>query len=73
MFITSGLHKLPEKGYYFIDNSANSNKSFLLTPQNNAMHGTPEDNFNIFLSSLRISVECALVKLTCNVGSFDSL
>ena len=31
--------------------------SFLITPFDNAMHGTVEDNFNYFHSSSRISIE----------------
>ena len=75
-FKNSGLHKLleqmwqfmAEKGYYFIGDSAYSLRSFLLTPYDNAMHGTPEDNFNFFLSSLRISVECAFGEIDLRWG-----
>ena len=59
---------LAEKGYYFIGDSAYSLKSFLLTPYDNAMHGTAEDNFNFFHSSSRISVECAFGEIDLRWG-----
>jgi hypothetical protein len=46
------------KGLHFIGDSAYSIKLFILTPYDNAAHGTPEDNYNFFHSSLRIGVEC---------------
>ncbi len=75
-FKNSGLHKLleqkwqfmAEKGYYFIGDSAYSLKSFHLTPYDNAMHGTPEDNFNFFPLPLRISVECAFGEIDLRWG-----
>jgi hypothetical protein len=48
-----------KKGLYFHCYSAYSLGSFLMTPCDNAMHGTAEDNFNFFHSSSRIVVECA--------------
>jgi len=36
------------KGLYFIGDSAYSLKSFILTPCDNAAHGSPEDNYNFF-------------------------
>lgn len=50
---------LAGKGFYFIGDSAYSLKSFLVTPYDNTLHATAEDNFNFFHSSSRISVECA--------------
>lgn len=59
---------MTEKGYYFIGDSAYSLKSFLLTPYDNAIHGTPEDNYNFFHSSSRISVECAFGEIDLRWG-----
>jgi len=75
-FKNSGLYKwlmqnatvLMEKGYYFIGDSAYALKSFLLTPYDNAMHGTAEDNYNFFHSSSRISVECAFGEIDLRWG-----
>ena len=60
--------KLAEKGYYFIGDSAYALKSFLLTPYNNAEHGTAEDNFNFFHSSSRIAVECCFGEIDLRWG-----
>ena len=49
---------LAEKKFYFIGDSAYAIKSFLITPFDNAVHGTPEDNYNFFHSSSRISGVC---------------
>ena len=66
-FKRTGLYKwlmdnnwydLKRRGYFFIGDSAYSLRSFLMTPYDNTMHGTPEDNFNYFHSSARIVVEC---------------
>eukprot|EP00956_Cyclotella_meneghiniana_P038219 scaffold150376_cov62-Cyclotella_meneghiniana.AAC.3 len=51
--------KLAEKGFYFIGDSAYALKAFLLTPYDNVLHGSAQDNFNYFHSSARIAVECA--------------
>lgn len=59
---------LLEKGFYFIGDSAYSLKSFLLTPYDNALHGTAEDNYNFFHSSSRISVECAFGEIDLRWG-----
>ncbi len=59
---------LMDKGYYFIGDSAYALKSFLLTPYDNAMHGTSEDNFNFLHSSARISVECAFGEIDLRWG-----
>ncbi|KAL3768298.1 hypothetical protein ACHAW5_005661 [Stephanodiscus triporus] len=61
---------LCDKGYYFIGDSAYAIKSFLLTPYDNAFHGTPEDNYNYFHSSSRISVECAFGEVDLRWGIF---
>jgi hypothetical protein len=49
---------LANKGLYFIGDPAYSLKLFVLTPYDNAAHGTAEDNYNYFHSSSCISVEC---------------
>ncbi|KAL7457843.1 hypothetical protein ACHAXS_000409, partial [Conticribra weissflogii] len=48
---------LSENGFYFIGNSAYTLKSLLITTFDNAIHGTSEDNFNLFFL-LWIKVEC---------------
>ena len=77
-FKNSSLHKwlmlnwraLARKGFHFIGDSAYSIKSFLITPYDNAMHGTAEDNFNFFHSSSRISVECCFGEINLCWGIF---
>ncbi len=61
---------LARKGYYFIGDSEYSLKSFVLTPYGNAVHGTPEDDFNFFHSSCRISVECCFGEVDLLWGIF---
>jgi hypothetical protein len=56
------------KGFYFIGDSAYSLKSFLLTPYDNVMHGSSEDNYNFFHSSSRIWVECAFGEVDLRWG-----
>ena len=43
-FLVHNWHELAKKGYYFIGDSAYSIKSFLLTPYDNVLHGSAEDN-----------------------------
>jgi len=59
---------MKDKGFYFIGDSAYSLKSFLVTPFDNAVHGTDEDNFNFFHSSSRISVECVFGEIDLRWG-----
>lgn len=40
----------------------------MLTPFDNAVHGTPEDNFNFFHSSSHIVVECAFGEIDLRWG-----
>lgn len=61
---------LATKGYYFIGDSAYSLKSFVLTPYDNTLHGSAEDNFNYFHSSSRIAVECAFGEIDLRWGIF---
>jgi len=57
-------------GFYFVGDSAYSLKSFLLTPYDNVMHGSHEDNYNFFHSSSRITVECAFGEVDLRWGIF---
>ena len=59
---------LKQKGYYLIGDSAYSIRSFLITPFDDAMHGTAEDNFNYFHSSSRISIECTFGEIDMRWG-----
>jgi hypothetical protein len=53
------FRKLAGGHYYFVSDSGYAIKSFLMTPFDNAVHETPEDNYNFFHSSSRIWVEYA--------------
>ncbi len=61
-------YELKRRGYFFISDSTYSLWSFLLTPYDNAMHGTVEDTFNFFHSSSRIVVECAFSEIDLRWG-----
>ena len=50
--------ELSEKGLFLVGDSAYSLRPYLLTPFDNPGARTPQDNFNFFLSSCRIYVEC---------------
>jgi len=67
-WLIQNWQSLVSKGYYFIGDSAYSLKSFLLTPYDNAVHGTSEDNYNFFHSSCRISVECCFGEVDLRWG-----
>jgi hypothetical protein len=75
-FKKSGLHQwclanwrlLATNGFYFIGDSAYSLRSFLITPFDNAVHGTAEDDYNYFHSSSRISVECTFGEIDLRWG-----
>jgi hypothetical protein len=60
--------RLERNGYYFIGDSAYALRQFIITPYDNAMHGTPKDNFNFFHSSSRIVVECAFGEVDLRWG-----
>ena len=62
--------ELATKGLYFIGDSAYSLRSFLLTPYDNAAHGSAEDNYNFFHSSSRIAVECCFGEVDLRFGIF---
>ena len=67
VFKESGLGKylidhaddLYARGLYIVGDSAYALRSYMLTPHDNALPDSKEDNFNFFLSSNRIYVECA--------------
>ncbi len=61
---------MASKGLHFICDSAYSMKSFILTPYDNAAHGTPEDNYNFFHSSSWIVVECCFGEIDLRFGIF---
>ncbi len=69
-WLSENWRSLYEKGFYFIEDSAYALKSFLITPFDNAVHGTSEDNFNFFLSSSRIKVECTFGDIDLRWGIF---
>ena len=67
---------LLEKGLFIIGDSTYCIESFLLLPYDNNSPRTPEDDFNFYHSSPRITVECAfgeidirffLKRLNCNL------
>jgi hypothetical protein len=78
VFNESGLGKylldhaddLYAKGLYIVGDSAYSLRSYMLTPHDNAQPGSKEDNFNFFLSSNRIYVECAFGEIDRRWGIF---
>lgn len=57
-----------DNGYFFIRDSAYELQSFLLTPYDNAVHGTAEDDYKYFHSSSCISVECAFGEIDLRWG-----
>ncbi len=67
-WLMNNWRKLADKGFYFIGDSAYSIKSFLLTPFDNAVHRSAEDNYNFFHSSSRITVECAFGEIDLRWG-----
>ena len=67
MLVADELH---EKGLYLVGDSAYSLRSFLLCPYDNAASGSIEDNFNFYLSSQRIYVECAFGEVDRRFGIF---
>ena len=69
-WLMDNWNTLRELGYYFIGDSAYALRSFIHTPYDNALHGTPEDNYNFFHSSARISVECAFGEIDLRWGIF---
>ena len=62
------FRKITEGHYYFVGDSAYAIKPFFMTTFDNAVHGTPEDNYNFFHSFSRIWVECAFVEIDLKWG-----
>jgi len=63
---------LTELGLYILADSVYCLRPFLLTPYDNARHGSPEDAFNYHLSSSRIFIECAFGEIDARWGIFWS-
>ena len=57
-----------QEGLYLISDSAYASRSFLITPFDNAIHGTSQDDFNFFHSSSRIYIECTFGKVDMRWG-----
>ena len=68
--LTSIASSLIEKRFFFIGDSAYITESFLLQPYANASTRSPEDEFNFYHSSARITVECAFGKIDLRWGIF---
>ena len=64
------ITKLYELGYLSLEDSAYGIKSFLLPPYANASPKTPEDGFNFYHSSARITAECAFGEIDLRWGIF---
>ena len=62
--------QLLEKGFFIIGDSAYCIESFLIPPFDNACPRTPDDDFNFFHSSARITVECAFGEIDMRWGIF---
>ena len=58
--------------YFLIGDSAYSIESFILTPYDSPNPRTPEDDYNFFHSSARITVECAFGEIDLRWGYFGS-
>lgn len=69
-WLMQNYQTMAQKGFHFIGDSAYALKSFLLTPYDNAVHGSAEDNYNFFHSSSRISVECCFGEIDLRFGIF---
>ena len=52
-------NKLFALSYFILGDSAYAIESFILPPYDNAKSKSPEDAFNFYQSSARITVECA--------------
>ena len=57
-YMEDSAEELKEKGIYLVGDSAYSLRSYLLTPYDNPGVKSAKDNFNFYLSSCRIYVEC---------------
>ncbi len=54
--------RLERDGYYFIGDSAYALHQFIITPYDNAMHGTPKDNFNFSIHCQELLLNVPLEK-----------
>ena len=61
---------LKQKGYYFIGDSAYALRSFLITPFDQCMHITPEDNYNFSILHIGFLLSVNLVKLILGGESY---
>ena len=61
---------LSDKEYFILGDSAYAIESFLIPPYPLAKPNTPEDNFNFYHSSARITVECAFGEIDLRWGIF---
>ena len=61
---------LCQMGYFILGNSAYAIGSFLLPPYDQPTSRSFQDNFNVFHSSARITVECAFGEIDLRWGIF---
>ena len=61
---------LQRHGLFFLGDSAYGIESFLLPPYDSPLSQSPEDNYNFFHSSARITVECAFGEIDLRWGIF---
>ena len=62
--------KLYDMGLFILGDSAYAIESFLLPPYDSPLSTSPEDNYNFFHSSQRITVECAFGEIDLRWGIF---
>ena len=63
-------NELYAKGYYLLGDSAYAIESFIIPPYDSTKPMTPEDHFNFYHSSARITVECAFGEIDLRWGIF---
>ena len=62
--------KLYDLGFFLLGDSAYGIESFLIPPYDNTSPKTPQDDFNFYHSSARITVECAFGEIDLRWGIF---
>ena len=62
--------KLFNLGYFVLVNSAYGIESLLIHPYDNTPPRTPEDDFNFYHSSARITVKCTFGEINLRWGIF---
>ena len=62
--------QLCDKGLFILGDSAYAIESFIIPPYDGAKPMTPEDHFNFYHSSARITVECAFGEIDLRWGIF---